>query len=84
MDAHNFREEAEMIMERLVRVENALFYLRVKSECFPNWDNSEVERLEGLRFELRARCEWLLQQVRRDGDQRPARSRKLEREDANA
>ena len=83
MNAHFVCEESEIIMERLIRVENALFYLRAKSTCFPNWDNSEVERLERLRIELRARCEWLLQHDDRDKDLRPLRSRKPEREDAN-
>ena len=51
------REELEVLRERLIRVENALFCLKAKSGCFPCWDNSEVERLERLRVELRARCE---------------------------
>jgi hypothetical protein len=55
-------EDSEVLMERLMRVENALFYLKAKSKCFPRWDNSEVERLERLRVELRSRCERLCQQ----------------------
>jgi hypothetical protein len=43
------------LMERLVRVENALFCLKVKSACFSSWDNSEIERLEGIRHELHER-----------------------------
>lgn len=54
-------EEAKLLKERLIRVENALFCLRAKSKCFPDWDNSEVERLERLRSELRSRCEELAQ-----------------------
>ena len=62
MNARIARDDAESLRERLIRVENALFYLKAKSTCFPCWDNSEVERLERLRAELRERCERLCQQ----------------------
>jgi hypothetical protein len=61
MSAKYEREDAEALKERLIRVENALFCLQAKSKCFPCWDNTEVERLERLRSELRARCESALQ-----------------------
>jgi hypothetical protein len=48
-------EDEDILMERLIRVENALFCLKVKSACFSSWDNSEVERLETLRRELHER-----------------------------
>jgi len=57
MDDPYAREDAEALMERLLRVENALFCLKAKVACFPSWDNSEVDRLEKLRAELRAHCE---------------------------
>ena len=49
MDDRNACVDVDQLMERLVRVENALFCLKVKSKCFSSWDNSEVERLERLR-----------------------------------
>jgi hypothetical protein len=52
MDDRNACVDVDQLMERLVRVENALFCLKVKSKCFSSWDNSEVERLERLRREL--------------------------------
>jgi hypothetical protein len=61
MDELYDREGAEVLRERLIRVENALFCLKAKAKCFPSWDNSEVERLEQLRSELRRRCEELAQ-----------------------
>lgn len=61
MEMIKAREEAEILHERLIRVENALFFLRMKSKCFACWDNSEVERLEELRDDLRARCEGISQ-----------------------
>lgn len=61
MEKTTAREEAEILQERLIRVENALFFLRLKSKCFACWDNSEVERLEELREDLRARCEGISQ-----------------------
>ena len=59
MENGNACEDVEVLMERLVRVENALFYLKVKSTCFSSWDNSEVERLENLRRELHRNYERL-------------------------
>ena len=61
MEKAKAREEADNLRERLIRVENALFCLRLKSKCFASWDNSEIERLEGLREDLRARCEGISQ-----------------------
>jgi hypothetical protein len=43
-----------VLEDRLIRVENALFYLKAKSAAFTDWDNSEVERLERMRSELHA------------------------------
>ena len=57
MEKTKTRLEAELLHERLIRVENSLFFLRMKSKCFDFWDNSEIERLEELRADLRARCE---------------------------
>jgi hypothetical protein len=62
MNLPSYRAEAEVLAERLMYIENALFYLRVKSTCFPRWDNGEVERLESLRAEIQALCEQLYQQ----------------------
>ena len=33
MEMPTAREEAEILQERLIRVENALFFLRLKSKC---------------------------------------------------
>ena len=57
MENRNACEDPEVILERLIRIENSLFRLKLVSECFPAWDNTEVERLEGLRLELRDRYE---------------------------
>ena len=59
MDDRNACVDVDQLMERLVRVENALFCLKVKSKCFSPWDNSEVERLERLRRELHENYEQL-------------------------
>jgi len=48
-------EDEEILMERLVRVENALFCLKVKSACLSSWDSGEVDRLEELRRNLHER-----------------------------
>jgi hypothetical protein len=48
--------DARSLEDRLMRVENALFYLKAKSKAFRDWDNSEVERLEAMRAELRELC----------------------------
>ena len=45
------------IQDRLILVENSLLLLKAKSRYFPDWDNSEVERLERLRQDLRGRYE---------------------------
>jgi len=45
------------IKERLIHVENSLYFLKAKSRYFADWDNSEVERLERLRQDLRSRYE---------------------------
>jgi hypothetical protein len=57
-------EAATDLLDRLIRVENALFCLKAKSKVFPVWDNAEVERLERLRIELLARCQDLSHQNR--------------------
>lgn len=64
MDEQFACEDAEELEERMLRVENALFFLKAKSACFACWDNTEVERLEALRVKLLARQERLCQ---RDG-----------------
>lgn len=61
MNTRSSCEDTEVLLERLMRVENALFCLKAKAKCFPIWDNSEIERLERLRSELRARCEEMAQ-----------------------
>jgi hypothetical protein len=46
-------EDEDLLMERLIQVENALFFLKVKSCSVEGWDSGgEVERLEGIRREL--------------------------------
>jgi hypothetical protein len=46
-------EEEDLLMERLIQVENALFFLKVKSCSVEGWDGGgEVERLERMRREL--------------------------------
>jgi hypothetical protein len=45
------------LRDRLLHVENSLLLLKAKSRYFADWDNSEVERLERLRRDLRSRTE---------------------------
>jgi hypothetical protein len=45
------------LRDRLLHVENSLLLLKAKSRYFADWDNSEVERLERLRHDLRIRSE---------------------------
>jgi hypothetical protein len=46
-------EDEGLLMERLIQVENALFFLKVRSSCADSKDTDcEVERLEKLRREL--------------------------------
>jgi hypothetical protein len=46
-------EDEDLLMERLIKVENALFFLKVKSRSVEGWDSeSEVQRLERVRREL--------------------------------
>jgi|GEM_PF-5984034 len=46
-------EDEDLLMERLIQVENALFFLKVKANTVEGWsDDGEVERLEGIRREL--------------------------------
>lgn len=61
MDDRYAHEDADMLKERLLRVENALFCLRARVACFPDMDCGELERLESLRLQIRARCERLSQ-----------------------
>lgn len=49
--------------ETLLRLENALYYLKMKSSYFPDWDESEVNRLERIRRELIRESEALSRQV---------------------
>jgi hypothetical protein len=42
------REKAEL----LLRVENSLIYLKMKSSYFPDWDRREEDRLERIRREI--------------------------------
>jgi len=53
-DAEGLALDDRILEARLVRVENALFFLKSKSVAFAKWDNSEVERLERMRSELHA------------------------------
>jgi|WetSurMetagenome_2_1015567.scaffolds.fasta_scaffold1348332_1 hypothetical protein len=47
------RGDEDQLMERLIQVENALFFLKVRSTCGDSKDaDCEVERLERLRQEL--------------------------------
>jgi hypothetical protein len=47
------REDEDQLMERLILVENALFFLKVRSTCDDSRDSDcEVERLERIRREL--------------------------------
>ena len=55
MENVNACDDEDSLMERLIRVENALFYLKVKSACGSTTENGEVERLEELRRELHER-----------------------------
>jgi hypothetical protein len=52
-------EEVELLMDRLVRVESALFSLNIKSESFTSEDTCEETRLEDLRRELHVSYERL-------------------------
>jgi hypothetical protein len=61
MGNRNACKDEDLLIDRLIRVENAIFILKAKSECFPAWDNSEVERLERMRLELRESYEILCQ-----------------------
>ncbi len=45
------------IQDRLIHVENSLYFLKAKARYFPNWDNAEIERLERLRQDLSRRYE---------------------------
>ncbi len=58
------------IQDRLIRVENSLYFRMAKSRYFPDYDTSEIERLEQLRQELRRRYERSRQSTvsRRRGD----------------
>jgi hypothetical protein len=62
MENHGIDKDAELLVERLIRVENALFLQKMRSKCFPCRDDGEIERLEALRAELRSRCEGISQQ----------------------
>jgi hypothetical protein len=52
MSDRNSCDEIEFLMERLVHVENALFYLKLRSDCLSSGDAGEEERLEKQRREL--------------------------------
>lgn len=56
--------------DRLIHVENSLYFLKARARCVPGRDNGEIERLERLRQDLRSRCEVSRQQgaPRRRGD----------------
>jgi hypothetical protein len=45
------------IQDRLIRVENSLYFRMAKSRYLPDYDSDEIERLERLRQELRSRYE---------------------------
>jgi hypothetical protein len=68
------------LRDRLLHVENSLLLLKAKSRYFADWDNSEVERLEGLRRRLARRFERMpgapaasRDDAAREGAERPAR-----------
>ncbi len=62
MENHGIDKDAELLVERLIRVENALFFQKMRSKCFSCRDDGEIERLEALRAELRSRCEGICQE----------------------
>jgi hypothetical protein len=46
-------EDEDLLMERLIQVENALFCLKVRSSCIDSpEDDCEIQRLERMRREL--------------------------------
>jgi hypothetical protein len=59
MGTHYACKEIELLMDRLVSVENALFFLQVKSKCLSSEENLEEERLEKLRRGLHKSYEQL-------------------------
>ncbi len=58
------------IRDRLIHVENSLYFLKAKARYFPDRGKGEIERLESLRQDLSRRCEISTQPVapRRRGD----------------
>ena len=50
-------EDADLLRERLIRVENAIFCLEARAECLPDMDRAELERLEELRLQIRSLVE---------------------------
>lgn len=69
-------EPSRDLRDRLLHIENSLLLLKAKSRYFPDWDNSEVERLERLRGDLRSRSERSSDATApsKDGSERPPRS----------
>jgi hypothetical protein len=61
MGRPNSCDERELVLERILRVENALYRLKLLSISLPSGDDGEVEQLERLARELRERYEepWL-------------------------
>ncbi len=57
MDERYDDEDIEDLTERLLRVENALFYRKARRGCLSCPDLSDEERLERLRAQLRSRLE---------------------------
>jgi len=45
------------IQDRLIHVENSLYFLKAKARYFPDRGKGEIERLESLRRDLSRRCE---------------------------
>jgi hypothetical protein len=60
MDARYRSREAEFLKERIMRVENALFFRKAELSCPQCDDGAEVERLELLRADLLGRYERLM------------------------
>jgi hypothetical protein len=55
MPRQNHGEDPDLLLERIIRIENSVFRLKALSENLPSWDMSEQLRLEVLAAELRAR-----------------------------
>jgi hypothetical protein len=57
MDDRFASEDADELMERLLRVENAIFCLKARASYFPDMDSGELRRLEQLSRQIHAHIE---------------------------